>query len=156
MHKTPLPKTLVVDHFIYKIPKFNKLHLGKVDPTQNVWGCPIKVKYCYEIGGLEELEKDYTNCIFLYEEKAYKITKVEVGYSSDESKSKLFVATDYLDLYFTIESYSDDNLTNLLARLKLTKEHILVCTDCIEELGSTKVAAYLRGYAEGLDLEDLV
>jgi len=93
---------------------------------------------------------DPTGRIFIYENNAYKVTKVAMYNVSKMCTSHCLEGT------IEVEEYRDNILANLLARQKEIREHLHVSADRLEELGVLSVANELRERAENITLENLV
>ena len=127
-----LPEQLILDHFIRGKPPKIKYKIFKMRHD----------KYYIHNRGIT---KDLLDSVFVNENRAYRIISLEIGYNSYSPC-----------VTFGIIEYMDDRIATLLERLKKVKEHLLVCSDCVEEAGGKKASDKVKSCAKDITLEDLV
>jgi len=147
-----LPNRLVLNHFLYKKPHYNNIKLFRVPYKKNTYSAMVCAPRLYKDSFLKRIKKDLLDAVFVCKDTAYKAVAIRL-----ENVYYTLSGTRRWKVFFTVEEYTDTATTTLLLeRLKRIKEQVLVCTDCVEELGSASIAAYIRNYIETTTLEDLV
>lgn len=108
---------------------------GITDPAENYY-LYVGAKNLYGLEGK----------VFVYRNMVYKIKTVI-------NKSTGTILAPFI---FIMEEYTDPYVEELRARFEKIKQHLLVCTDCIEELGGLSMSKHLREQEKKWMLEDLV